>query len=43
MKKKIIFELEGILIGNIYYLKSYKYLIETIIDNCKHKIMNYVI
>ena len=37
MKKKIIFDLEGILIGNIYYLKSYKYLIETIIDNCKHK------
>lgn len=37
MKKKIIFDLEGILIGNIYYLKSYKILIETIIDNCKHK------
>jgi len=39
MKKKIIFDLEGILIGNIYYLMRYKYLIETIIDNCKHKII----
>jgi hypothetical protein len=37
MKKKIIFDLEGILIGNIYYLMRYKNLIETIIDNCKHK------
>lgn len=37
MKKKIIFDLEGILIGNIYYLISYKILIETIINNCKHK------
>lgn len=37
MKKKIIFELEGILIGNIHYLMYYKYLINIIIDNCKHK------
>jgi hypothetical protein len=35
MKKKIIFELK-VLISNIDYLINYKFLIETIIDNCKH-------
>lgn len=40
MKNKIIFDLEGILIGNINYIKSYKYLIQTIINNCKHKIID---
>jgi hypothetical protein len=40
MKKKIIFELEGILIGNIHYLMNYKKIIETIIINCNHKKIN---
>jgi hypothetical protein len=39
MKKKIIIELK-FLIGEINYLICYKNLIQTIIDNCKHKKIN---
>jgi len=40
MKKKIIIELDKILLGDLKYLLSYKKLIDIIIDNCKHKKIN---
>lgn len=36
-KKKIVFGLENILIGNLKYLLAYKSLIKIIIDSCNHK------